>query len=85
MTDHRRSIVGAHEANVHFYELLKRVEKGEEVTITRHGSPVARLVPVKQSVASEERTASIRRWQKSSKGITVGRLKVRDLVNEGRP
>jgi prevent-host-death family protein len=28
-------------------ELVRRSEKGEEVVLTRHGQPVARLVPVK--------------------------------------
>ncbi|NLE57680.1 MAG: type II toxin-antitoxin system Phd/YefM family antitoxin [Planctomycetes bacterium] len=79
------NLVGAYDAKAHFSELLERVESGEEVTITRHGSPVARLVPVKRSVTPEERLAAIRRWRESSKGITLGGLKVRDLINEGRP
>ena len=79
------NLVGAYDAKAHFSELLERVENGEEVTITRHGSPVARLVPVKRSVTPEERMAAIRRWQEASKGLTLGGLKVRDLIDEGRP
>ena len=37
--------VGAFEAKTHLSELLNRVEQGEHVTITKHGRPVARLVP----------------------------------------
>jgi prevent-host-death family protein len=37
--------VGVHEAKTHFSKLLKRVEAGEEITITRSGEVVARLVP----------------------------------------
>jgi prevent-host-death family protein len=37
--------VGAFEAKTHFAQLLQRVERGEEVTITRRGKAVARLVP----------------------------------------
>jgi prevent-host-death family protein len=37
--------VGAFEAKNTLGTLLDRVEKGEEVVITRHGKPVARLVP----------------------------------------
>ena len=33
-------------AKAHLSELLNKVESGEEVLITRHGRPVARLVPV---------------------------------------
>ena len=35
-----------HEAKTTLSELIRRAEAGEEVTITRNGEPVARLVPV---------------------------------------
>ena len=38
--------VGAYEAKTHLSELLNRVARGEHLTITKHGKPVARLVPV---------------------------------------
>jgi prevent-host-death family protein len=31
-----------------FASLIARAEKGEEVTVTRHGRPVARIVPIKK-------------------------------------
>ena len=37
--------IGAFEAKNKFGMLLDRVEHGEEIIITRHGKPVARLVP----------------------------------------
>ncbi len=37
--------VGAFEAKTHLSRLLDQVEAGGAVTITRHGKPVARLVP----------------------------------------
>jgi prevent-host-death family protein len=40
--------VGSFEAKTHLSSLLQRVEAGEEVTITKHGRPIARLVPVNQ-------------------------------------
>jgi prevent-host-death family protein len=39
--------IGAFEAKNTLGALLDRVEAGEEVRITRHGRPVARLVPDK--------------------------------------
>ena len=44
--------VNVHEAKTHLSRLLQRVEGGEEITIARAGTPVARLVPV---VSSRER------------------------------
>lgn len=35
-----------HRAKTHLSRLLRKAEAGEEVVITRHGSPVARLAPV---------------------------------------
>lgn len=37
--------IGAFQAKNTLGSLLDRVERGEEITITRHGKPVARLVP----------------------------------------
>ena len=38
--------IGASKAKTHLPQLLDRVARGESLTITRHGKPVARLVPV---------------------------------------
>ncbi len=37
--------IGIHQAKTHFSKLLRRVEAGEEIHITRRGEVVARLVP----------------------------------------
>ena len=78
------NIVGSYDAKTHLPELLGRVERGEEITITRHGTPVAKLVPVKQPPNPQERRAAIERIKKLSQGLTLGGLKIRDLINEGR-
>ncbi len=38
--------VGVHEAKTHLSRLLRQVAAGEEIVITRGGSPIAKLVPV---------------------------------------
>lgn len=81
----RNGTVGLYEAKTHFSELVDRVEKGEVITITRHGTPIAKLVPVTRDLTTEERQAAIRHWLEVSKGITLGGLKLRDLIEEGRP
>ena len=80
----KTNAVGAYEAKTHLSELLERVEAGEEITITKHGAPVARLVPIKQGATVEERADAIQRIQKLAAGLSLGGLKVRDLINEGR-
>lgn len=37
--------VGVHQAKTHLSRLLERVAEGEEITITRRGEEIARLVP----------------------------------------
>jgi prevent-host-death family protein len=39
--------VNIHEAKTRLSELLNRVESGEEITIARAGTPIARLVPIR--------------------------------------
>jgi prevent-host-death family protein len=41
--------IGLFEAKTHLSELVSRVERGEEVVITRHNKAVAKLVPVVHS------------------------------------
>ena len=76
--------VGAYEAKTHLSELLEKVEAGEEITITKHGAPVAKLVPVKKEVSAEQRVAAIERIQQLAAGLSLGGLKVKDLIKEGR-
>lgn len=76
--------VGAYEAKTHFSELLVKVEAGEEITITRHGTPVARLVPIQKKHTEAERRKVIEDWINRPDKPTLGGLKIRDLINEGR-
>jgi prevent-host-death family protein len=64
--------------------LLDQVERGEEIIITRHGRAVARLAPLTGAVSREEARAAAERIREMSKGVTLGGLKVKDLINEGR-
>lgn len=49
------------EAKAHISSLLSRVERGEEVVITRHGFPVAKLVAA--TADAGERIAGDWGWQ----------------------
>jgi prevent-host-death family protein len=74
--------VGVYEAKTQLAKLIERVERGESVTITRHGKPVAKLVPVvKPKMTVEEAIEGLREFQKTH---SLGGLKIKDLINEGR-
>ena len=75
--------VGAFEAKTHFSSLLDEVEKGEQVTITKHGRPVAKIIPFNGS--TKEKTAhAISRIQALSLEHTLGDLDWKMLRDEGR-
>lgn len=76
--------IGSFEAKTHLSSLLDRVSKGERITITKHGVPVALLVPVDTSAKLDrdaviEELKSFGRGRKLPKGMTI-----RDLIEEGR-
>ena len=76
--------IGAFEAKNTLGTLLDLVEKGEEVVITRRGKRVARLVPDTGIDKQKARRAAADILE-MSKGATLGGLKIKDLINEGRP
>ena len=75
--------LGAFEAKNRFSELLNRVDRGAEFTITKHDRPVARLVPALSQSRDRRKkaTAELRalRERYSLKGLSV-----RSLIDEGR-
>jgi prevent-host-death family protein len=76
--------VGAYEAKTQLSSLLDKVQEGEEVVITRHGTPVARLVPAKavDKAAIDEAIAQLKEMRK---GLTLGGLSWKELRDAGRP
>ena len=76
------SDVGVYEAKTHLTALLDRVERGEQFTITKHGRPIARLVPIKLS-DKERRRDAIARLLEFRKGRTLG-VPLKQLIEEGR-
>lgn len=69
--------IGAYEAKTHLPRLLERVEQGETLTITRHGRPIARLVPVEAD--DRERAAqAARRIEERRKHL--GQATVAELI-----
>ena len=77
--------VGAFEAKNKLGALLDLVEQGEEVVITRRGKRVARLVPDRTEKDRERARLAADRIIARSKGVKLDGLKIKDLINEGRP
>jgi prevent-host-death family protein len=83
--------VTALEAKNRFGKLLDRVARGEEVVVTRHDKPVARMVPaegrqlsaVRQAVAELKQIQGRIRVRTKGKGA-LSDSEVRSAVEEGR-
>jgi prevent-host-death family protein len=75
--------VGVYEAKTQLPKLLVRVAQGERVTITRHGKPVALLVP---ATAADTRPVSevIAGLRVFRKGRRLGRISLRAAMAQGR-
>jgi len=84
------STVTALEAQTRFGELLDRVARGEEIVITRHDKPVARIVPEGRPSLEKVRRAienldSLREEISRRKGFKpLTDKEIEDTINEGR-
>jgi len=75
--------VGAFEAKTHLSNLLEQVMNGEEVLITKHGKPVARLIP--EAIANKSKIDdAIVRLKAIRKGVRLDGLSWKELRDEGR-
>ena len=85
--------VGAFEAKNTLGTLLDRVEQGEEIVITRHGKPVARLVPNTRNANQEDVRAAFERMRERARQLAKdnpGRPafdweEIKKMRDEGRP
>jgi prevent-host-death family protein len=77
--------VGTFEAKTRFSALLDAVERGEEVTITRHGEPVALMVAIRAGEEKARVRALIEEIKATRKGLALGSgVSVKQLIEEGR-
>ncbi len=75
--------IGAYELKTHLSEVLDAVEHGQTVIVTRHGKPIARILP-SQDAEREEVSRAVKSLlnfprKRLPKGVTI-----RSLIEEGR-
>ena len=75
--------VGAFEAKTRFSALLEQVAGGEEVVITKHGKPVARLVAA-ENAGREQAQEAFDKLKAMRRGTTLGGHSWKALHDEGR-
>jgi len=65
-------------------ELIDRLQAGEVFTITRRGKPVARLALPEADDAAARGLGAVAQLRASRDGVSLGGLRSRDLMAEGR-
>ena len=77
-------LVSTADAKNRLSALLSEVARGGEVTITKRGVPVAKLVPATPSFDREKARRAVAGLREASRGATLGGIGVKDLIGEGR-
>lgn len=74
--------VGSYQAKTRLAELLRRVEEGERITITKHGVPIAKLVPHahEEEVDLDEVVQEIKRFGERH---SLQGLSLKEMIHEG--
>ena len=76
--------IGAFEIKNKLSELLDLAQDGREIVIKRHGKQVAKLVPARHGVDRKGARRAAAEIREMSKAISLGGLKIKDLIDEGR-
>ncbi len=76
-------MIGAYEAKTHLPQLLERVSRGDRITITKHGVPVAVLQPYDPDKRIDVAAviADLRAFRAQNR---LGDLTIQDMIAEGR-
>lgn len=77
--------IAAFEMKAHFSAFLNMVEYGEEIIVTKHGTPVAKLIPIKQTDDNQESMSeAIEHIKKLSSQNKLNGINWKELRDEGR-
>jgi prevent-host-death family protein len=78
--------IGSYEAKTHLPRLLDEVAAGEEITITKNGKPVARLMPPAERdyERRHEAVEAMKRFRTEHKWPLPEGMTIKDMIEEGR-
>ena len=75
--------LGAYKARTHLPRLLDRVARGESLIITRHGRPVARMVPVEHDDHERAGRAARRIFERRGRLKRAPLAELMDTIHKG--
>jgi len=80
--------IGSYEFKTHSSEILKLAESGETITITRHGKPIAQVIPFKENASTRRKAfEGLMELSKSfsASGRSISHDEFKAWINSGRP
>jgi prevent-host-death family protein len=79
--------VGSYEAKTHLPKLLSQVEKGESITITKRGKPIAVLSPAQEAPRRDVKAVieEMLAFRDKHGPVLGDDLTVREMIEQGRP
>jgi prevent-host-death family protein len=77
------NMIGAFEAKTHLSQLLEKVQKGNEIIITKRGKPVARLIPFHKGEKKDSIKDILKDFDVIRESIK-GHVNIKSYINEGR-
>jgi len=77
--------IGAFEAKTHFSQIIGKVENGQGFIITKHGKPVAKIIPFepKPEITRKEAFTKLTMMRKLYNG-KPGSFNIREAIEDGR-
>ena len=75
-------VIGAYDAKTNLGTLLERARRGETITITKHGVPVARLVP--PAARPADVTDIVAAFDELRSQVRSGPPSIQEMIEEGR-
>lgn len=77
-----KNIIGAFDAKTHLSQILENVQNGDEVTITKRGKPIARIIPYRETESISKKQI-ITEFANIRNSIDE-KVNIKDYINEGR-
>ena len=84
--DKRSTEIAVGEAKARLSELLARAERGETITLKRHGRPIARIQAFSDGASIEraKRLSDFLTWRNANIKVAKGSIDYKALIDEGR-
>ncbi len=79
----KNNTIGVFDAKTHLSQLLEEVKNGNEITITKRGKPIARLIPFKNEKKNESIKEILETFDTIRESVK-GKVHIKSYIAEGR-